>query len=52
MPADVKVFNITRYQVQFHRTVVTINGKNYNRSALINCLGPNQSTDEVKWLNM
>lgn len=52
MPHDIREFQITNYQVTLEKVILTMEGQNYNRIALINCLGPNPSTDIVRWLNI
>ena len=50
--ADIRSFQIINYRVSLEKAVITVQGKNYDRIALINCWGPNRSTDVVRYLNI
>ena len=49
---NIQNFHITSYRVVLERSVLSHGGNRYNRLALINCLGPNQATDLVKFTNI
>lgn len=45
-------FKINRYQITLERDTVQVGNKEYSRIGLINCIGPNQKTDIVKFINI
>ena len=50
--SDLVNFTITRYKITIDQASLTYEGNQYTRFALINCLGPNISTDILKSLNI